>query len=190
VDKATRFWRWFAAYSTDAAQIKTGHEPIAGEIARQLSAIKIGLTWQIGISDDGPHEFIISADGDKQLFPAVKELVNAAPLIPGWTIIAFRPRVGPVPAIELNGREFAARDIHFKAKLDDRLVHLDIYMRGYDVSISSEFDMAAFIFLDSLLGEHDVETYIGAIALHPLREEFRYSTIDAIADTVDRLIGK
>lgn len=188
--KKSQFWSWFAAHAAEAARIRTGEEPIAGEIARRLNAVENGLTWQIGVSEDGPHEFIISADGNKRLFPAVKALAAAAPPIPGWTIIAFRPRVGPVPAIVMNGQQFEAKDFRFKARLDDRLVHLDIYMRGYNEAKSEAFDTAAFIFLDSLLGEHDVETYIGGIGFHPLKNEFQCPTIEEIAGAVDRLIGR
>jgi hypothetical protein len=85
-----RFWKWFVAHKDAVATIRHANEPIANELAVELRKVHPRLVFEMGLGT--PKELIISASGERDGFPAVKRLVAAAPAIPGWVVIAFRPR--------------------------------------------------------------------------------------------------
>lgn len=67
------FWQWFVSKKDVVATVKRADEPIANELAAQLHKVDKDLTFELGIATN-EHELIISADGIKTVFPAVKRL--------------------------------------------------------------------------------------------------------------------
>lgn len=165
-----RFWQWFRSNSYSLAQVRTCQEPVANQLVKQLNKVHKGLTFLFGPVVDGRKEFIISADGDRKLFPNVQELVKAAPDIPGWKIIAFRPPVQYISEFTLTfgSMEFGADDVWFSSQRSGSMFELDLFLRipaGIDKDTISQ---AAFILLDHAVGEYNVETKIGRISFNLL----------------------
>src|SRR5438876_207495 len=69
----TQFWQWFAHNSAELAKVETGKEQVCSELAKLLTNVEKGLTWEFGPTVEGIREFTISADGNKALFPRVKK---------------------------------------------------------------------------------------------------------------------
>lgn len=96
------FWHWFQTNASRLAELSTSRL-VVDQIHEALSAIDLRLGVEVSNkSDDGIREVIISANGFRELFSLVEELVKAAPQIPGWTFIALKP----------------ARGFHFKYRQD------------------------------------------------------------------------
>jgi hypothetical protein len=96
------FWRWFLANDTRLFDFESDRERVFDELQARLHKVKAGLTFEFGPKENGARDFVISADGIKDVFPSVVLLANAAPSLPRWKIIKFRPRRGLGP-ISLNG---------------------------------------------------------------------------------------
>ncbi len=162
-----RFWQWFETNSNRLAEVKTCQEPIADELSKQLRKVCKGLVFLFGPEDNGRREFIISAAGIRKLFPNVQELVNDAPDMPGWRIMAFRPPVKDISDLRLilGDAEFSANDIWFSYNKSDDKIDLNIFTRIPDGVSRDVVGEAAFLLLDHTVGEYNVETKIGGITL-------------------------
>ena len=89
-EPAARFWSWFAA-NASALRTVAGSEDL---LLDRLHGYCPELFFEIGGAPGGATELIITAEGDRSRFDAVRALVAAAPALVGWTFIAFRPPQG------------------------------------------------------------------------------------------------
>ncbi len=168
VDPQKRFWKWFGDNANSIASVKNGTEPILQKVARELRKVHPGLDFEIGLSDDNEFEFIVSANGIKKVFPIVEQLVESAPVIPNWKIIAFRQPKGFLPEIRYGNFLLKAEDVWFSYKQRMGKVDLTLYTKGLSQSNAEQTIGASFILLDSQLGEYLVATGIGLIEHKPL----------------------
>jgi hypothetical protein len=168
------FWKWFGAHAAQVATIKDGSEPIMNELGDELHKIDADLAFELGVGKSGPKEMIVSADGKKALFPVVKRVVDAAPAIPGWKVIAFRPRKDAGTAIQLGGQKVGPEDLWFEVLPTAHKpgpIDVAIYGAGFDGPNDRAFKQATFILLDALLGEYDTEMRLGEIQFRSLAKK-------------------
>jgi hypothetical protein len=150
--------------------------PVANELSKKLNRICKGLAFLFGPVVNGRREFIISADGNKKLFPNVKKLVQDAPDIPGWRIIAFRPPVQDISGFKLSlgNMELGANDVWFTARKTGILFELNVFVRVPPGANKDAIGQATFLLLDHAIGEYNMETRIG-------RMEFQQLPADPVA---------
>lgn len=162
-DSVADFWRWFEANSR---RIKAGverqdHELIIKKISEKLSKVDPGIVHEIGKSDDNTVELILSADGLKDVLPAVLALSRAAPELPGFRFTAFRPR-WPALQLEILNRQVTGEDLRYRSEFDGEKLDLLVFIEG-DFT-ERERLMVGFLMLDQALGEYDVMTGVGSIS--------------------------
>jgi hypothetical protein len=162
------FWEWFKANAHLVREAETGQEDILHALYSQLNKVQKGLTFELGPISDNQREFIISADGIRERFPAVQKLVAAAPEFPDWEIIAFRQPKGFDGRVQFGDIELSPEDIWFSAHPEGNLTGLKIFLRGLSEQNKQALAGAAFILLDSILGEYALETRVGTIEWEPL----------------------
>jgi hypothetical protein len=162
-----RFWEWFAEHSDELMAVATAREKICDALVRQMRKVDRGLMFAFGPTRDGRREFVVSADGIRSVFPAVQKLVAAAPDLPGWKIIAFRP-AADLDSITFGDRKMGKDDIWFHAYSSQGAAAVDLYIRDYTEATAQPLTQAAFLLLDYALGEYDVETKLGALSFKPL----------------------
>jgi hypothetical protein len=186
-----RFWQWFTNNLREFENIRTGEERICSELAKQLKRIDRHLTFVFGINENEKlREFIVSADGIRSSFPAVKKLVAAAPEIQGWKITAFRPPSEALGTLTIGNVTVGPDDIWFSARRTQELVELVVYIRNAEQLPQNAIGQLAFIYLDHCLGEYDVETKIGSIDFRPLPdnpESFGLQPVSKLVETVRQL---
>jgi hypothetical protein len=171
------FWRWFRANGDRTlgcvmSSDEETRERASDEVHEALAQALPGVVFAFGGQIDGEYkEFVISADGKRELFDAVKAFVAAAPDIPGWKIVAFRPRIelSSSFAIRIEDEEIAPDDIWFSHAEDG--LDLTLYIRDLNEDNRRFREMAALIFLDHALGEHDALTVVHSLAAEPLPDD-------------------
>jgi len=163
--RENRFWGWFQANSSRLFAFERDQARIFQELSSELYQVQKNLTFEFGPVVAGRREFIVSANGVHEAFPAVRSLVAAAPKLTAWTVIAFRPPKSLDLRLRIGGKELGADDLWFEAFPEDSQISLALYIRGYSQKEREIFGQAAFILLDMALGEYVVETAVGGIDL-------------------------
>lgn len=161
--KEAIFWHWFQANESRLYDFEKDREKIFDELGTQLHRIRPELTFEFGPQDNGKREFVISADGIKDAFPAVIALADAAPSLSRWKITKFRPRRDFQSPVTLNGFRLAPDQVRFTIGPDGNKVGLTLFIDGYDPAAREKFGKAIYLMLDQALGEYDVETKVGFI---------------------------
>jgi hypothetical protein len=88
-----KFWEVFQKHSEPLAAISTADHPVYDLILEQLQKIHPELYFEFS-SQPQTSELIITAEGNRALFPLVDSIVAGAPEIPGWKIFALKPKLG------------------------------------------------------------------------------------------------
>jgi len=166
-----RFWEWFQANSDQLAAVKNGEDPILQELSHELQRVHPKLTFEMGLGEDDPFEFIVSADGISSVFPAVEQLVAAAPILANWKIIAFRQPKGADFGILYEDFPLEPEDVWFSYRPRNDKIDVTIYIRNLSSDNDRQAVGASFILLDNALGEYMVATGIGLIEHKPLPDD-------------------
>ena len=173
------FWKWFIANSSHYTHLSEAPdmENRLDEFQQQLHKIDERLAFEFLGNPTDHSELIISADGDSEAFPVVQSLVDAAPQIDGWQIIAFRQRGDTECAIKMGDVDLGPEQMWFRLEADGDKVGLNLYFGG--IELNDEVAGAAFILLDNALGEYDMETKVGFIERHQLQTEADVTRLQA-----------
>lgn len=163
------FWDWFLA---NEALLSSGFKLyLAGDkrnnahgnaLGAALNRFHPGLVFEIGKQKNGKLDFVISADGIFESFPAVLSLVNSAPDSALFQFTAFRQRTTHV-SLEMFGEKFNAKTARFAIQPSNYYLgkfDLALYLGEYPLD-EKQLWHAAYILLDSTIGEYDMETLIG-----------------------------
>ncbi len=184
------FWAWFVKNSSRLFHFEDEQEKIFDEITVQLRKINPDLTFEFGPIQNDKREFIISAGGIKSSFPAVEKLYSVKPDLKEWKITKFRPRRDGLFTIQFLEKKVSSEDIRFLFFKDDDKTKIGIllFLNGYTESESSVYEEIAYLFLDQVIGEYDVETYIGAIEIQGFDSKYfdQSVQIDQLAPMFDR----
>ena len=172
LSKEEKFWTWFEANSDVYYEFEENQNELFAQLEHELSKIHPNLTFVFSGISNNKREFIISADGILDAFPAVESLVNKAPTLENWKIIAFRPRLGTEISITYEGLTLDPKDIFFKYGTDHqkKKIGIELFIKNFNES-DQRFFYAAFLILDNALGEYDVEKKLGYIEFRNLSEE-------------------
>mgnify|MGYP001594626882 CR=1 FL=1 len=168
-DRAATFWKWFTETAETLraeSDLRKTMERITGELAKAYQ----GVLAEIG-SDGDDRLLVLSADGIKDLFPAVQELYAARPIVKGWTIVAFRQPAkpgAPTLTIEMGDQKIEPAQLKFVATPAGAKLDLEVYIPGF--TTNEEMGQIGFVILDHVLGEYDMETKVGGIRFAALAE--------------------
>ena len=83
--KEEKFWGWFCKNSQLIYNYEINQEKIFNELQIQLHKINPDLTFEISSVKNGKRDFVISADGILDAFPAVEKLYSLKPELSEWT---------------------------------------------------------------------------------------------------------
>jgi hypothetical protein len=188
------FWEWFAANEDMLFAYETDQERIFDLLEAELHKIDKRLAFLFGPNIEGKREFIVSADGRLEAFPIVRRVIKAAPSLPRWTIVAFRPRNGSGFQFRYGGASLHMDDVFFAPALDGEFLGVfafipdEVYARG---KVGRDL---AWLALDSVLGEYDLATKISYLEVRPASQIGHYvargvrvAPIGELADLVDRM---
>jgi hypothetical protein len=158
------FWKWFEQNENKLFQFEKDQETIFDQLQTQMHKIDPNLTFEFGPPKDGQREFVISADGIRSAFPAVETLYAAAPTLPRWKLIKFRPRRSPMD-IEIGDLKVKAESVIVQIERNGDLTDIYLSIPGYNQAEAKVYRMASYLLLDEALGEYVVETRVGGIQI-------------------------
>ncbi|PND36793.1 hypothetical protein C1O66_04070 [Paucibacter aquatile] len=156
------FWKWFQRNEQMLFNFEANQERTFDLLAAQMQRVHPSLTFEFGPVRGGKREFIISADGIREAFPKVEDLFAAAPTLPKWEVIKFRPRRDPFD-IEYGGISVKASTVLVIIQGDGAKAGLTVLIPGYTEAQRNTYMGVAYLVLDQALGEYDVETRVGFI---------------------------
>src|SRR5262245_46726753 len=113
------FWKWFQANEARLFSWENDREATFNALEEAMHNVDPNLTFEISPVIDGKREFVISADGIQDGFPAVEALYASAPSLERWTWVKFRPRRLPLHDIEFAEKSVRADEVHFLLARDD-----------------------------------------------------------------------
>lgn len=168
--KENIFWSWFSLNAEKYYSFEHNQEQLFTQLKIQLGKIHPDIVFEFSpVLADKTREFVISADGIKSAFPAVIKLVEEAPLLKNWKVIAFRQPRKNVSKVNYRGLVINLDDVFFKYGKDSGKVALELHIRNFHES--PEWTAGSFILLDNVIGEYHVETSLSSISKKNLKEE-------------------
>ena len=172
---AAAFWDWFVR-NGDAIKDREHprREELIDDLQHHLQAFSEDLWFEVGIMTDGTGHLIITAEGDVDVFPAVKAIVDAAPAdIEGWEITAFKPPRGFGFVLKRSGITITPESVWF-APLEDRddpdFLGIEVAYPHYDPEQHDEFLNLTLIMLEAGIGEMAFAQGIDEVSVGPLPE--------------------
>jgi hypothetical protein len=160
------FWKWFQKNESTLFAFEKDRDAVFDSLGTQMNKIHKSLTFEFGPVENGKRDFVISADGIRDAFPAVERLYKAAPKLDRWVFIKFRPRREPMD-IEYDGVKVKVGDVFCTVEPDRGKAGITIFIRGYQTERQKSYTGITFLMLDQALGEYDVETKVGFIKTKP-----------------------
>ena len=167
--KEAKFWKWFLKHEAELLDFEKDQENVFDRLAVALQQVHLDLCFAFG-RPETRREFVISAGGIRDAFPAVVDLLRAAPGLEKWTVTGFRPRQAEVPTVEIDGTRLDPDAVEVALTHNGVLIGIDLFMPGFSDD-RVDLKQAIYIMLDAALGEYDIETKIGAIEMFPFEAE-------------------
>jgi hypothetical protein len=161
------FWLWFQRNDDRLFEFEQDRAKVFDDLAHALREVHPDLTFEFGPLSEGRRQFVISAGGIREAFPAVRRLVAAAHASSRWIVVAFRPRRDEVSDIDLNGVHVRANDVSFQAEPDGDRIGVTVFIPDYRPTPEKTFEQIGYLLLDQALGELTVETRIGVVTIGP-----------------------
>ncbi len=151
------FWGWFEQNEARFRNIQVDEkEQLLDELLEALHTCSTNLWFETGKADDGVNELIISAEGRREHFSAVRILVAAAPKLPGWRFIAFKPAEGFDFNTQYANITFSPKATWFmplRSSHDPAARGLRVGYAHFDTSRAKDFLTGTIIMLEGVLGE-------------------------------------
>ncbi len=161
------FWAWFTEHDELLFNFERDPDRVFPSLASALAAVAPDLTFEFGPQADGRRDFVISAGGIRSAFAAVEALAEAAPDLPRWNVVAFRPRRTSIIGIRLQGLTVLPKQVECRLLADGGQLGICLYFDGYREQETRLWTQIGYLMLDQALGEYDVETKVGRIEFFP-----------------------
>ncbi len=169
------FWQWFKKNEVRLRHFQANPDKYLGEILTGIRKVRPGLVVELEPPKNGVINMTISADGDRNLFPEVENLVKQAPHLPGWRMIAFRQRLpsAKVKTMVLKTADFIMDPgkMKFYPVIEGDSVDIIVYTPGVTPENYERIGYAGLLLMDNLLGEYDCVTKVRSYDFHDMPAE-------------------
>lgn len=166
------FWTWWAAArGRIEAAIKAGEfdNRLVDDISRAVRKVHPNLAWELAKGQTSQHAFCVTPEGNAEVRPAaLRWLASAPPPDETWEYHAARQAAAVGGgAIQVGGQTFDWDDMRAISSWDEHRQRLDVRLwhDGFATAPDQVRQQVAFLFLDNLLGEDEVERWIGQVDL-------------------------
>lgn len=162
----TAFWSWWdrEGHAVDPRR----ESPLSDALTERLAAIHPGLAWHFGPGDGSTHRLTVSAGGVAEVRPAAERWLRSAPA-PG-PVWEFRSSQQADPealsqVLSIGGETLELAQVRFAIEVDDAAyrAHLQVHHPSYAALPDQLRQQVTYLLLDWLVGEDDVERWIGHV---------------------------
>jgi len=168
IEAIGRFWRWFGASGERLKSLYSTNrlEHLTAEVNRELDKVEPELAWEMGPGKKKPYLLTISGEGNPRLRALADLMIQLAPAdLEGWELYAARP-ARPAPGVVRlpeSGEVFKTAKWKFIPLEHPQSGRLDLVVIDGQLARSNRETAlrAVSLYLDQLLGEDTVETWIG-----------------------------
>jgi hypothetical protein len=88
------FWTWFQGHERDLAALDDPESPLWEEALARLKKIDEGLWFEMSEPGGENREFILTVEGEQDLFEIADAVASKAPPLEAWKIISLVPPMG------------------------------------------------------------------------------------------------
>lgn len=184
------FWTWWTNGRDRVARAITSggfDQALVNEIARAVRTVHDSMAWELALGRAAEHAFCLSPEGRPDLRQAALRWLAAAPAPDAtWEYHASKQAAPSLRRLDVAGRTFELNEMRAISSWDPsrRRVDVKLWHPGFEGAPDPVRLQVGFVFLDNLLGEDDVERWIGRIDLLTLPAGGR--TPDELRAEVDR----
>jgi hypothetical protein len=177
------FWAWWRDASEGiAAAIDAGQvEQRAEEITRAVHALHGDLAWELAKGLTAANLLVVSPEGNPELRPIALRWAASAP--PADAVWDYRPsrQAGPPGVLRIADATVDLAEMRAVTTWDEARERLAVRLwhPAFEGLPDGPCVQIAFLFLDNLLGEDDVERWAGAIEIDPAAQAGK--TVDELA---------
>jgi len=163
------FWTWWSGARDRLAQaIAVGgiDEGLVTEISRAVQTIHPQMAWELAPGRTTEHAFCISPEGRADLRQvALRWLDTAPPADARWEFHASKQAGQRLMSLDIAGTRFDLGEMRAIGSWDPstRRLHVRLWHPLFERVPAQVRLQVGFLFLDNLLGEDDVERWIGEI---------------------------
>lgn len=163
------FWSWWSGTRDRLGQaISAGgiDEGLVDEISRAVQTIHPQMAWELAPGKTAQHAFRISPEGRPDLRQvALRWLSNAPPADATWEYHASKQASQHLMRLDIAGAQFDLDEMRAITSWDSATRRLDVRLwhPQFERVPPQVHPQVGFLFLDSLLGEDEVERWIGQI---------------------------
>lgn len=153
-----QFWTWFQRHASELVELDDPDANLWTECQTELDRVDAGLAFEFSAKDGlDAREFVITANGVRELFALVDRLVEQAPELPRWHVRGLKPPLGEEFEFSADGLTLSPRALWFAPMENGR--HRDAF--GIKVGIPGLQDeseavtaAAAFVVM-TMMGERE-----------------------------------
>jgi hypothetical protein len=187
------FWEAFRAHAAALAVAESADNPVYDDLLEELQKVDPGLYLEF-CAAPGACELIVTADGERSLFPIAREVVAAAPKVEGWTIRALKPRLGFPETATWENLTLAVDDIVFDPleREGSPELGLRVFVPGIGEAEVGTAHNAILRAMDHGLGEERLARTVEFVEVRPLtadvepRDLIPLSDLEAFIDFRER----
>jgi len=197
-DPVTAFWIWWRDEGAQrlAAAIAAGgvYGELPARVSALVDAIDPGLQWELGRGHSAEHSLCVTASGDAALRPLAERWRRAGPEPDTtWEFFAARPADPPAltNTLEFGSWTIALAQTRVGLVVDDTRLSVDVacFHPAFAIMPTDARDQVTYLILDWLLGEDDVERWVGHVE-HVTADPTGSLPADALAETVNGLSAR
>jgi hypothetical protein len=179
VARMDEFWNQFAASRGEIAGVfeRTSDLDLPAWMQRWLVPVSPEIMWEFGPADGGDgHRLVLTSESEHGLRPLVDALVRRAPILAGWEFYGWRRRedwratlfeVESRAGVSLDAATFRATPGHHG------LLDVEVAAPVFSTMDEREAFGVAVLLIEKLVGEKDLNVWVGGIGTEPTEPRSR-----------------
>lgn len=159
-----KFWNWFQSNEKSLRDFQKNPDKTLTQVLENIKKIQSGLAVEFEPPQNNIINVTISADGDRDNFAIVQDIVAKAPKIEGYTFVAFRQRM-PTESVKgmvlkVEDHELNPNNMKFFPVISDDTLDIIIYANNITEENYNQFAYGGLMLVDNILGEYDCVTKV------------------------------